>query len=329
MFCRFCGKEIQDESSFCAYCGKNLSAPTQTVKENIDSAEPVTQEDHTPPEAAPLPEETVHEETQQMPTAAEAVTAVRSDIWRKAVLGVLLLSVLVISILFVTKVLCFHAWEEATCTAPMTCANCGRTQGEPLPHRLLSATCTKPIRCLTCSSTFGSALGHSIREATCTKPRDCFRCNMTWGEPLEHTWIEETFTTPKTCADCGTMRPMTAPKSGTVYTDAKKYYGSSLTFNAAGDFNTFVKLKDENGNDIFSFFVNAGETAKVNVPTGNYYLYMAHGNDWYGPELAFGEETYYEKEEQVFDFYNYLWTYTMDYGEDGNGVTVEVQEDDF
>ena len=125
------------------------------------------------------------------------------------------------------------------------------------------------------------------------------------------------------------MEPMTPPESGTIYIEANKYCGSSLTFVAAADYNTYVKLKSEDGSDVISFFAAAGQTTKVNVPTGNYYLYMAHGYDWYGPELVFGTDTVYEKEEQVFDFYNYTWTYTIDAGPDGNGVTVTISDGEF
>ena len=38
MFCRFCGKQIEDDSLFCAYCGKNLSndKPQETIIPTID-----------------------------------------------------------------------------------------------------------------------------------------------------------------------------------------------------------------------------------------------------------------------------------------------------
>ena len=34
MYCRFCGRQIEDDSSFCTYCGKNLSTPTTNDSDN-------------------------------------------------------------------------------------------------------------------------------------------------------------------------------------------------------------------------------------------------------------------------------------------------------
>lgn len=66
-----------------------------------------------------------------------------------------------------------HTWQEATCTAPKTCASCGAKEGEPLVHAWIAATCTNPKTCNTCHITEGEAKGHSIvqwvtkTEATC------------------------------------------------------------------------------------------------------------------------------------------------------------------
>lgn len=43
-----------------------------------------------------------------------------------------ILLVLAVSITVFFSMVCFHEWEDATCTAPMTCKKCGLTQGEPL-----------------------------------------------------------------------------------------------------------------------------------------------------------------------------------------------------
>lgn len=57
--------------------------------------------------------------------------------------------VAVVAVLFGTKVICFHNWEDATCIHPKTCSNCGLTEGESLGHQLgdyeviREATCTE------------------------------------------------------------------------------------------------------------------------------------------------------------------------------------------
>lgn len=314
MFCRFCGRKIAQDSVFCPYCGKNLALPTEpdiiapTVPEAVSPA----------PDAAPVP-------MRETDTAKP-----HSERTRWLVLaGLILLLAAVITILFVTKILCIHQWQEPTCTQPSICSRCEDTQGEKLGHKVMPPTCTDPVTCRICKETFGSALGHNMREATCTRGKFCNICKREFTTPLGHTWIEETFDTPKTCQNCGEIRPMTQPASGTVYIKATKYCGSKLTVHAAADYNTYLKLKDEEGNDIISFYLRAGETAKVPVPSGNYYLYLAHGIDWYGPAHAFGSDTVYIKGDDLLDFYTYIWEYTIDAGEDGNAPTTVIKKSDF
>ena len=54
-----------------------------------------------------------------------------------------------------------HEWADATCTAPKTCAKCGKTEGEALGHTFADATCNAPKTCTVCSETEGEALGHA------------------------------------------------------------------------------------------------------------------------------------------------------------------------
>lgn len=83
-----------------------------------------------------------------------------------------------------------------------------------------------------------------------------------------------------------------------------------------------------------SFFVRAGETANVDVPLGEYTLYYATGETWYGPELVFGDETIYYKADETFDFYEeggYIngWTVELYLQFDGNLSTDTIDPDEF
>lgn len=80
-----------------------------------------------------------------------------------------------------------HVWNEATCTTPKTCSECGETEGEALGHVWEEATCTTPQICSVCGETEGTALGHIWIEATYEEPKTCIVCNETEGEPLEMT----------------------------------------------------------------------------------------------------------------------------------------------
>ena len=84
-----------------------------------------------------------------------------------------------------------HAWQEATCTAPRTCAKCGKTEGEVLPHTWVEATCTEPKHCSVCGTTEGEALGHTLTEANYQQAATCEVCGETVGEPLQADFEKE------------------------------------------------------------------------------------------------------------------------------------------
>lgn len=96
-----------------------------------------------------------------------------------------------------------HDWQEATCTEAKTCARCGNTEGEPAGHVWQDATCTVAKTCADCGMTEGEPAGHCWKEATCTEAQTCTVCGEIQGEPLGHTWQEATCTSPRTCAACG------------------------------------------------------------------------------------------------------------------------------
>lgn len=96
-----------------------------------------------------------------------------------------------------------HTWNEATCTTPKTCTECGAIEGEAIGHTWVEATCTKPKTCSVCGATEGKALGHKAGNATCTEPAVCTVCGETVKQPLGHQWADATCTKPKTCSVCG------------------------------------------------------------------------------------------------------------------------------
>lgn len=66
--------------------------------------------------------------------------------------------VLLVAAILVFTLVCFHEWQDATCTAPITCVKCGATEGEVLPHEWKEATCTEPKTCAVCGLTEGTPL---------------------------------------------------------------------------------------------------------------------------------------------------------------------------
>lgn len=127
---------------------------------------------------------------------------------------------LVVVVLVATHVICFHEWEDATCTQPATCAVCGRTQGEALGHSWEEATCRYPKTCSRCGETQGSALGHIWVEATCTEPKTCSRCGSTTSDgPLGHEVSDWTIDQEATCVQAGS-RHGTCARCGEEVTES-------------------------------------------------------------------------------------------------------------
>lgn len=137
---------------------------------------------------------------------------------RKMILTALVL----VCMMVLTGCFCQHeVWNEANCTTPKTCAECGETEGAPLGHSWIAATCETPKTCEVCAVTEGEAKGHSWVEATCETAKVCSDCHLTEGEALGHSWIEATTEAPKTCEICALTegeRIITDPRFTTAAT---------------------------------------------------------------------------------------------------------------
>ena len=169
---------------------------------------------------------------------------------------------------------------------------------------------------------------HTWIDATCTEPKTCSQCGETEGSALGHSWIEQTETTPKMCQMCSEMEPMPIPQNGQVFIGNDLPRWSELTINTS-DESAYIKLKDTSGKDVFSFFVCANQSTTVEVPAGNYYVYFASGNEWFGPEYYFGEKTSCSKDSELIDFNNYTITYTLYKVTDGNFSETPISMDEF
>ncbi len=77
-----------------------------------------------------------------------------------------------------------HEWQEATCTAPRTCATCQETEGDPLDHDWQEADCTTPRSCKRCGITEGEAPGHEFSAPNYQDAPVCARCGLEQGEAL-------------------------------------------------------------------------------------------------------------------------------------------------
>ena len=85
--------------------------------------------------------------------------------------------------------ICVHNWIEANCLDPMTCTDCGKTEGSVVAvHAWIDATCLAPRTCIDCGETEGSVLEHSWREANFQQPQTCTECGEIYGPRLRPAW---------------------------------------------------------------------------------------------------------------------------------------------
>ena len=211
---------VADNGSLAEAADTNPTEAIETPKES----EPTPYETETlqMPVAAPspTPDASPEPETQDgaspaVPPAAVAkgpsfVTRLLSTRNGRIVAGVAAAAVLLM-FLFGTHIICFHNWQDATCTKPEICS-----RGEALGHVWLDPTCTEPETCERCGETSGDALGHQIdkwkttKKATCTaegvREGTCVRCGEVQTESIaktDHEFGEWKVTKEATCTEAG------------------------------------------------------------------------------------------------------------------------------
>lgn len=125
-------------------------------------------------------------------------------------------------------------------------------------------------------------------------------------------------------------RPITKPTSGTIL-EGREYWESEITIKADTSSDYVVTLKDATGRTMVSFFVKAGDTVTMGVPGKGLYAYFASGKEWYGygKGLMFGEDTVYSKDDEILNFAEYTFEYTLYPVNNGNFTETPSDEDEF
>lgn len=302
MLCHKCGADVSNKSKYCPACGAQLFNSSNTENNVLNTAKP--------------------EEPKK----------------KKKFSWVFIFIILAFAILFLLPQCFFgHEWSEATCVEPETCTRCGDTIGKALGHKWSEATCTEPeicticgtvgkeapghkwseatclslSTCSVCGETQGKLAGHKWKNATCSSPKICSICKKTEGQPLEHSWSPATDIDPQTCVNCGLMQPLPRPRTGEVFEGKNKSLSSTLLTKNETELDAYIILKDAQSTVVYSFYIRANEKKYVPVPSGEFYLYLSQGTEWFGPENYFGEGTKPYRDSNLMDFNTYWWTYTL------------------
>lgn len=118
------------------------------------------------------------------------------------------------------------------------------------------------------------------------------------------------------------------PVSGTAFIGKDLPVHSELTITTSSS-HCYIKLKNKNFQDVYSFFVRANDSVAVPVPSGQYYVFFASGKEWYGIDSLFGDGTSYSKDDEICDFENYTWEYTLTESVNGNFSETPISSDEF
>ena len=88
-------------------------------------------------------------------------------------------------------------------------------------------------------------------------------------------------------------------------------------------------MKTRSGVTRLSFYVRAGDTVTVGVPSEYLYVYFATGDTWYGETNLFGKNTSYSMDDNICNFTQYTWKYTLYPVSSGNFEQTPIDEDEF
>lgn len=93
------------------------------------------------------------------------------------------------------------------------------------------------------------------------------------------------------------MKTGEEPESGTILFGEEQAGEdpSSFVVNAPHDTACLIKLKDNTGSTELVFYVRAGESATVAVPSKKLQVYIAKGKTWEGQDHLFGRSTVFTK----------------------------------
>lgn len=124
------------------------------------------------------------------------------------------------------------------------------------------------------------------------------------------------------------LTPVSEPTSGTILSGCRVVDGSELTISTSNH-PCVVKLKDYAGVTKLSFYVRKNTKITMTVPYEYMYVYFASGETWYGYNHLFGEGTSYSKDDDLLDFNNYTFEYTLYPVTNGNFTETKISENEF
>lgn len=103
--------------------------------------------------------------------------------------------------------------------------------------------------------------------------------------------------------DDSTLIEQPRPSNGSIFQFPSSAGVAPFTIKTSGSSDYYIVMQNSHDSSIkVSFYVRGGSTVEIDVPLGNYEVFYAAGDTWYGTEHAFGSETDYYKCDDTFPF---------------------------
>ena len=125
------------------------------------------------------------------------------------------------------------------------------------------------------------------------------------------------------------MPALDFPKSGRISGSSK---GTKVNFRIPADgMARYIQMREiDTDENTVTVFIRPDGKASVRVPKGDYYILVAVGDTWYGPEILFGDSgVYIRTEDLTIKSSNYYHTITLGGAEDGNMASYGADTSDF
>ena len=167
-----------------------------------------------------------------------------------------------------------HSWVNATCTVPMTCSRCNKTNGTALGHDWGNPTCTTPRSCCVCFEVDPNSkpLGHSFVGGECMvcgvdevqEPNEENK-DDTSSDGVQKLTVSNTNVSLNNSSQIITI---TVPDSyeGEVYCTVVNSDVLSTTWGGwFGNTVTLTLIPESSGNTTIEIYLNDGDSVVVNV----------------------------------------------------------------
>lgn len=211
------------------------------------------------------------------------------------------------------------------------CTKCGK---QYFNLRRILSVYQKPIvllliLCLVCTNIYLAVTLSSLRRSI-----SAGQSNIV----LPHVLPSETSTPPSSATPTEAterFKRLPTPVNGAIIFDPVNEKVAPLSVETTVYDNCYLVLTEHGSKKlVMSFFVRANSSAEVHVPIGNYDIYYAVGESWYGTEHLFGDSTYRAKFDESFLFTKEPdgysgWTIEMQPVSYGNLESDPINADDF